>query len=60
MSRSDQEGGAILDQDSGLPKNDEVTRKSNPAIEKRTFPFTEKELLKGLNPVTAHADLLFV
>ncbi len=60
MRRSDQEGGLIFDQDTDFSKSDEISRKSNPAIEKGTFPFSEKELLKGLTPITAHADLLFV
>ena len=60
MRRSAQEDRLIFDQGDNLSKSDEVTRKSNPTIEKSTFPFTEEELLKGLTPITAHADLLFM
>ena len=58
MRKPAQEANAKLGQNAIFLEGDKITRKSNPAIEKKTFPFTEKELLKGLTPITAHADLL--
>lgn len=47
------EDGTIVDVDIS---EDGFTVKKKP--EKKLFPFTEEEMLAGLTPETAHADLL--
>lgn len=59
MRKPAQEANAKLGQNAIFLEGDKITQKSKSTVKKNIFPYTEKQLLKGLTPITAHVDLLF-